>query len=163
MNSEKTELVSFWVSPELAKQLNEVKNSEKLKEKILKEYVTNETDWLKEEVQGIDEVVLLYKSKLITIRDNFEKVQEIYVDEIVKLIDKTSIAFNPIEEKFKKTFEGSQYLKNQLNDLSNDLNEISKKISYINTGTLERLLDCVERYNKMSEDEKELIKTIINK
>lgn len=160
---ERSEYVGIYVTPTFAKELKLAGDNEKLKQDVLKRFITNETDWLKEEMKSIDETTLMYSAKLITLRDNFEKVQNAYVEEIKKLCDLQFKAFKPVEENFKRLQQESRAIQLQSNETYQEVQKINNAISYINYTKLERLLDLVEKYNSMSEIERELIKNLLSK
>lgn len=102
IKEEKSEYVGLYVTPTVAKELKLAGDNEKLKQEVLKRFVTNETDWLKEEIKSIYETVLIYSAKLITLRDKFQEVQNVYVEEIEKICDSQYKAFEPVSSNFKK-------------------------------------------------------------
>ena len=68
-----------------------------------------------------------------------------------------------LESKIKHIKNQTQSVKDEAAGLFNEIQNISDKMKYINCEPIEKLLNLVERYNKMSEEEKELLKLIINK
>lgn len=163
IEEKRTEYVGMYLTPTMAKQLKDAGDNEVLKDKILKQFVTNETEWLKEEVQNMDEITAIYRAKLLTIRDNFSKAQDIYVEEIEALINNTSSAIYPLTAKFDNLKKNIEEIKNQTASVSNSIASISKNIDSIEYWKLEKLIDIVEKYNNMSETEKELIKLLIER
>lgn len=158
---EKSEYVGLYVTPTFAKELKLAGDNEKLKQDVLKRFITNETDWLKEEMKSIDEITLTYSAKLITLRDNFEKVQNGYVEEIEKMCDMQFKAFKPIEENFKKLQQEALSITLQAKQINEEISKINRTIGYIDYSKLEKLLLLVEKYNTMSDTEKELIKMLL--
>ena len=159
----RTEYVGMYLTPTVAKQLKEAGDNEALKDKILKQFVTNETDWLKDEVQGMEEITTIYRAKLLTIKDNFTKAQDIYVEEIEKLCSKSSDAFKPLSDKFIEMQKEVANVKANVESTSKMVDSLNSKIGYINYSGLEKLLDAVDRFNNMSESEKELIKLVLSR
>lgn len=153
--------VGIYTTPELAKQLEDVKDNQYLQEKILKQFVESETNWLKEEIQNIDEITTIYRAKLVYIKDGFSKAKDIYVEEIEKLICETADAFKPFNEKFntmRKLFESSREC---FENLAGTIKRFGTNLGYIDIERIERLLDLVDRYNRMSDKEKEFLKLFI--
>lgn len=159
---ERSEYVGLYVTPTFAKELKLAGDNDKLKQDVLKRFITNETDWLKEEMKSIDEVTLTYSAKLITLRDNFEKVQSGYVEEIEKMCDMQFKAFKPVEDNFKKLQQEAKIITLQAEETYKEISKIDKAIGYIDYTKLEKLLLLVEKYNTMSDKEKELIKMLLN-
>lgn len=163
-NKEKrSEYIYLNVTPTMAKQIKEAGDNENLKDKILKEFVTNETEWLKEEVQNMDNITVIYRAKLLTIKDNFSKAHDIYVEEIEKLLNKTEDSIKPLSNKFKSLQKDVENVKTQIESASKMIDSLSSKIGYIDYSRIEKLLDAVDRFNKMSDIEKELIRLILER
>ena len=160
---ERSEYVGLYVTPTFANELRLAGDNEKLKQDVLKRFITNETDWLKEEMKSIDEITLTYSAKLITLRDNFEKVQSVYVEEIEKMCDMQSKAFKPVEDNFKTLQRKAKEITLQSEETTKEISKIDKAIGYIDYSKLEKLLLLVEKYNAMSDTEKELIKMLLSK
>ena len=158
---ERSEYVGLYVTPTFAKELKLAGDNDKLKQDVLKRFITNETDWLKEEMKSIDEITLTYSAKLITLRDNFEKVQNGYVEEIEKMCDMQFKAFKPVEDNFKKLQQEAKIITLQAEETYKEISKIDKAIGYIDYSKLEKLLLLVEKYNTMSDKEKELIKMLL--
>lgn len=158
---ERSEYVGLYVTPTFAKELKLADDNDKLKQDVLKRFITNETDWLKEEMKSIDEITLTYSAKLITLRDNFEKVQSVYVEEIEKMCDMQFKAFKPVEDNFKKLQQEAKIITLQAEETYKEISRIDKAIGYIDYSKLEKLLLLVEKYNTMSDKEKELIKMLL--
>ena len=159
----RTEYVGLYLTPTMAKQLKEADDNETLKDKIIKDFVTNETNWLKDEVQNMDEITTIYRAKLLTIKDNFSKAQDIYVEEIEKLLNVSYESLSPLGDKFVSLQKDVEHVKANIESASKLIDDLSKKVGYIDYSRLERLLDAVDRFNSMGEYEKELIKLILLK
>jgi len=163
MKEERTEYVGVYLTPTMAKQVKEAADNNVLKDKILKQFVDNEIGWLKDEVHNMDEITTIYRAKLLTIKDHFEKAQSIYVEEIEALISKSSDAIRPLNDRFINLGKQVETVQNQVETAATMVNNLSSKIGNIDYWRIEKLLDAVDRFNKMSEDEKELIKLILQK
>ena len=59
------------------------------------------------------------------------------------------------------TDEEVEQVKNQIESASKMIEGLSSKIGYIDYSRIERLLDAVDRFNKMPESEKELIRLML--
>ena len=160
-NEKRTEYVGMYLTPTMAKQIKEAGDNDVLKDKILKQFVTNETEWLKDEVQNMDEITTIYRAKLLTIKDSFSKAQDIYVEEIEKLCNTSCNALMPLGTKFTALQKEVEQVKNQIESASKMIEGLSSKIGYIDYSRIERLLDAVDRFNKMPDSEKELIRLML--
>ena len=158
---ERTEYVGMYLTKEMAKQLKEAENNDALKDKILKQFVTNETEWLKDEVQQMDEITTIYRAKLLTIRDSFAKAQDIYVEEIENLLKTTGEAVKPIGNLIKPIQTEIEGLKTQVENVSKSISNLKKSIKYVDFSNVEKLLNVIDRFNQMGESEKELIRLLV--
>lgn len=101
-------------------------------------------------------MTIRYSAKLITIKEKFAKAQGSYVDEINKIMSIVDNKFSEIDLWAKK-------INNQIEAAEQKIATVSKQVGYINTDSLERLVNLVERFSKMSKQEKDLIKSLIEK
>lgn len=159
----RSEYVGLYLTPTMAKQVKEADSNEQLKDKLIKQFVTNEIGWLKDEINEMDDITVRYKARLLTIKDRFSEAQDIYVSEIEALINKTEDTIKPLNGKFNSLKNEIEQIKNSAEGVSKTIDSLSSKIGYIDYSRIERLLDAIDRFNKMSESEKELIKLIITK
>lgn len=150
----RSEYVSIYVTPELKKEFEAAKDNQVLKETIIKRYLQGESDWLEQELKGIDEATIKYQARLIGIKDSFAKVQDAYVTEIENLYQKVTEA----DKKISTQLQNAAPL---IKHLTEEVKSLSDKIPYINTERIERLITVVEKYNGMTAEEKELIKLIL--
>ena len=158
----RSEYVGLYVTPTVAKQIKEVSDNNLLKDKIIKQFFTNETSWVKEQIQEMDEINVLYRAKLLTIKDSFQKVQDTYIQEIEKMCDVPHTELQRLQNEVKTITNEMQSLKKESGSLFDSIQQISQGIKYIDCSMIERLLNAVDRYNQMSEQEKELIKMLVN-
>ncbi len=108
---QRSEYVSIYVTPTVAKEFKAAKENEALKESIIRGFIEREVDFLKDEMKEIDEATIRYTAKLLTIKDKFTEAQDKYSEEIAELCNISYKAFEPIETKFnsfKKQIENTQ-------------------------------------------------------
>lgn len=159
---ERSMRITLDVTPWMYSELDAVKHNEDLRDKILKQFVEDEKNWLKDEIQSIDEITAIYRAKLLTIKDNFAKVQDVYVDEICKLKPKANEAFDQIENIFNQTANRINASERSIGNLMSKILALRDYALYIDTSKIEKLLDLAERFNKMDDTEKELIRLLLN-
>lgn len=158
----RSEYVGLYMTPTMAKQVKEADSNEQLKDKLIKQFVTNEIGWLTDEISEMDNITVRYKARLLTIKDRFAEAQNIYVSEIETLINKTEDAMKPLNGKFNSLKNEIEQIKNSADGVSKVVDSLSAKIGHIDYSRIERLLDAVDRFNKMSDSEKELIRLVIS-
>jgi hypothetical protein len=160
---DRSEYVTMYVTPTAAKEFRAARDNKELQDQVIKRFVLNETDWLKDEMKEMDNVTLRYRAKLLSIRDSFSDAQDLYVKEIEELTSKSYEAFKPIEDKFIALKNSIKSIKNETNEVSIAVDALTKKVSYANYDTIERMLNAIDRFNEMSDKEKELVTLLLKK
>ncbi len=153
---ERTESVWVYVTPAVKAEFQMAQDNEKLREQIIRDYIRSETDWLKQEMGEIDEAVIKYRAKLLTIKDQFKEAQDSYVEQIESI---SSAA----QESFKKFDCIAIDVNKKVVNTYDKIVDLSNKLSYIDADRLTRLMDALDRFDSMSAEQKELIKLIVNK
>ena len=152
---ERSEYVAIYVTPTLKKEFELAKDNQALKETILKQYLTNEKDWLNDELKQIDESTVKYSAKLIGIKDAFSKCQDAYVEEIESIYKKANDTFIKLDTISVDTKKSIEHTKDSLKDML-------KSISEIDFYKIDKLLEIINKVNLMSSDELELMKKLLN-
>lgn len=152
----RSEYIGIYVTPEFKKHLDLVKDNTSLRDTLINQFFEGEKEWMEQEIKGIDEQTIKYRAKLLQIKDNFSQAQQSYVEEIDKIYESGNKTLKDLDKRVSDIQQQISFAKEQLGGLS-------KSIISIHTGGLEKLLDLVDRYNKMGDDEKTLIMALINK
>ena len=122
---------------------------------ILKQFLTNEKEWLNSELKEIDESTVKYSAKLIGIKDAFSKCQNTYVEEIESI-------YNKANETFKKLSSVSDSTNKSIDQARNNLTSLFTQLDKIDFYKIERLLSLVDKVNSMSTTELELLKKLLS-
>lgn len=154
IKEERSEYVAIYVTPTLKKEFELAKDNQSLKETILKQYLTNEKDWLNDELKQIDDSTVKYSAKLIGIKDAFSKCQDAYIEEIETI-------YNKANETFKKLDNVSKVTNDQIKNTKENLDSVLKRISELDFYRVEKLLDLINKINSMSETELSMIKKLL--
>lgn len=152
---ERSECVAIYVTPTLKKEFELAKDNQSLKETILKQYLTQEKDWLNDELKQIDESTVKYSVKLIGIKDAFDKCQNVYIDEIETIYKKANDTFKKLDTISESTRKSIEHTKSNLHGMLN-------QISNIDFYKIETMLELINKVNSMSNTEIELLKKILN-
>jgi methyl-accepting chemotaxis protein len=155
LKEERSEYVSVYVTPTLKKEFELAKDNQTLKETILKQYLTNEKDWLKDELKEIDEATVKYSAKLIGIKESFGKCQDSYVEEIESI-------YNKANETFKKLNSVAEETRKSIDYTRNNLTSVLTQISNIDFHKIDRMLELINKVNSMSSTEIEMVKKLIS-
>jgi methyl-accepting chemotaxis protein len=152
---ERSEYVAIYVTPTLKKEFELAKDNQALKETILKQYLTNEKDWLNDELKQIDESTVKYSAKLIGIKDAFSKCQDAYVEEIEAI-------YKQANDTFRKLDTVSESTRKNIEQTKNNLKGMLTQISTIDFYKIEKMLELINKVNSMSNSEMELMKKLLN-
>lgn len=154
--SERTEYLSMSVTPEVAREFRLASDNKVLQDEIIRRFVAAETKWLEDEVKKIDEATVIYRSKLIGIRESFAEAQDSYVAEIEAIYLKA-------DEVFRKVDGLTDGLKSKMERTMTDVRALSSAVNSINVGNLERLVEAVGKFNAMTADEKAIVTLLLGK
>lgn len=160
MESKRTECVFFHVTPEVKAEIEMYDDDDKMKEEIIRQYITREKDWLNESLEDFDKSELIYKCALVKIKDSFKKAQEEYADDISKLYDMAYVKNKQLREELEKPEKMINELKEKVDEINSVLGSL--RISDT-TQKLESFISLIERFNNLSSDDKLLIKALIIK
>ena len=152
---ERSESIYLYVTPSVKKELDAVRDNQALKESIIKQFLTTETDWLKDEIKQIDESTVKYHAKLIGIKDAFSKCQDSYVEEIESIYKKAVETFKKLDTVSENTRKNIEYTKSNLAGMLT-------QISTIDFYKIEKMLEVINKVNSMSNTELDLLKKLLN-
>lgn len=152
---ERSEYVAIYVTPTLKKEFELAKDNQVLKETILKQFLSNEKDWLNDELKQIDESTVKYSAKLIGIKDAFSKCQDAYAEEIDSIYNKANDTFRKLDTISENTRKSIEYTKANLSGMLT-------QISTIDFYKIEAMLALINKINSMSITELELVKKLVN-
>lgn len=152
---ERTESVFIYVTPEVKKELEAIKDNESLKIDIIKRFLRSEEPWLEEELRCIEEMTIKYKAKMIGIKDAFSTAQDAYVTEIEQLYRKLADAEKSLDSKARQ-------IKEKFDPMLTQVRSIHEALEKLPLYRLEKAIELIDSYNRMDESTKEMFKLIVN-
>lgn len=153
---ERTEYITMYVTPEVKKELDQASTNDKLKEDIIRGFLKGEKDWLRDELRQIDNATIEYSSRLIGIKDAFDKVSKVHIEEIDKLNEKVYSSLSKPSNLVDGILTKVKFLKE-------DITYVNDNINSLNLDRLERCLDLVDRINSLGKEDISLFKKLIDK
>lgn len=160
MENKRTECVFFRVTPEVKAEIEMYDDDDKMKEEIIRQYITREKDWLNESLEDFDKSELIYKCALVKIKDSFKKAQEEYSSSIENLLQESSDK----ERKLREELEKPEKIINELKEKVNGIKDVLESLRIENTmQKLESFISLIERFNNLSSEDKSIIKLLIDK
>ena len=153
---DRSEYVSLYVTKKLAIELEQMKDNQTAKESIIKNYLTSEKDWLASEMQGIDDATLKYSTKLLGNKENFEIAHSIYVERVENIYSVANKTFDKFDSVVKP-------LEQKLDKLHTSITHVMDRVGYINVERLERMITALDTFEKMTIEQKDIIKLLLEK
>jgi hypothetical protein len=152
---ERNEYVSIYVTKSLKQEFELAKDNQTLKEKIIRDYLSGEKDWLEDELKQIDESTIKYSAKLIGIKDKFQDANSAYVEQVEAIYNNANETFKKLDGVAIQTQKNIEYTKERLSD-------VLKQINNIDFSKLDRLINTVDKFNNMSSEELDLLKKLLS-
>ena len=153
----RTECVFLHCTPSVKKELDQYTDDDVMKEKIIKEYIEREKDFMEESLKDLYENELRYKCSLVKIKNDFKGSQEAYSKEIDSI-------YNVAEESVRKLKESLKEPKEAIIKMTEEIRsfkDLLSKIPTYNINGISELLNVVERYSKMDEKSKNMVAKLI--
>jgi uncharacterized coiled-coil DUF342 family protein len=146
-----------WVKKELIPQLEFIEDILKLK----KDDIQKEIDKLVDSTQtlttdNIDTSLLELKLHAQKVRDEYKKTVD---DEL----EKTDKLWEDCDEKLYNSKTKISGVKDSFYSLRQEINTITKKLNDLPLYKLEQFMDLLDRFNGYSDEQKELLKIMLNK
>lgn len=151
---ERTEYVHLAVTPTTKKEFDMARGNKELEEKIIRDFITVEEDWMKGEIQDIDDITVLYRAKLLTIKDNFYKAHESYIESIEGIYDDA-------RGRLSKLDSIADGLNEKVDAVHKKMKEIEKASISTYTGQLEKFIELMDQFEKMDDTTKEFLSMFI--
>lgn len=104
---------------------------------------------LKNEIENLEEDVLRFKAVGVRYKNNLEKIYNEQYEELEKMWNTMNLEEN-VYAKLKT-------VNSQMNLFKNSINEINSQIKNVNVYNLEKVIDLVEKFNRFSQDDKDII------
>ena len=142
-----------WLPAELAKQV-EALNGDKPDELILS-YIRKQEDSMQADIEAFDYVVLQYKGLCAKARQDFGKAADDITQQSYAVWEEFEKSLPSLESKVAT-------ITSALKPLESDVKAIGAAINEWDLNRIERALDIVKRINEMTDDEKSILRTMIN-
>mgnify|MGYP005609038577 FL=1 len=150
--NKRTEYVGLYVTPEVKKEIEFSKDNPTIIENIIKRYLSNEKDFVEQELKDIDDASVKYKARLIGIREAFQEANSSYVSEINEIYESGQNILNKLSSSIKSFKDEIQSVQHQY-----------VQFSSFHISQFERILNLMEKFRYMSTEEKEILKVLMEK
>lgn len=158
---ERSAVISLWVTPSVKKEFEFAKDNQSLQEKIIKSFIGNEIEFVKDEISKISEIDVRYKAMLLTIKDNFEKAYDAYYESLEPLVNKLSELDRKLRNSLEPTMETLKDLNHKADSLFKLVERADRAIKSINTDRVYDLMELIDKINSMSEEDKSVLSMLL--
>jgi len=149
--SEQKELI--WV-PKAMKETIEKMDSDQEKLKLVDEYIKNRKLDITYSIESLDDDLLMFKAFSLKYKTELQKVYEEQGDKLEKLFEDCGDIQSKMHQKIKET-------KDKLEPIISNIKSINETLDKVNTYKIEKVIDLIEKFNRMSEDDKRLFEMLI--
>jgi len=149
--SEQKELI--WVSKEV-KTIFESLDSDHEKLRIVDELIKDRKLGITQDIESLDDDLLRFKAFSLKYKTELQKIYEDQNDKLGKL-------FEDIGDISSKMYLKIEDTKNKLNPITDKIKEVNKTLESLNTYKIERVIELLNTFNKMSEEDKRLFEILI--
>lgn len=143
----------IWVPKELKDAWDKVESEEEQKKVFFRAIEDRKLD-IKNQIESLEEEVLLFKG--IGIR---------YKTELEKIYNEQSAQLEKIWEDFNagdKIYKQAKKIENDLRPIILTIQQINNSISNFSTYKIEKLIEVIDKFSRMSDNEKHMIKVLID-
>jgi len=127
----------------------------KQKEKLYFEAIEHKKRDIKNEIECLEEDMLLFKAFGMRYKRELEEAYQ----KQSEVIEKLWTDFNASDHIYNKI----KPIKEQISYISDSVKEIERKIKYADVSRLEKACDVIERFNRMSVEDKQILKQMFLK
>jgi len=148
---EQKELI--WVSKEV-KTIFESLDSDHEKLKIVDDLIKNRKLDITYAIESLDDDLLVFKAFSLKYKTELQKVYDEQSDKLEKLFENCGDIQSKMYLKIEET-------KTKLNPITDKIKAINETLDKVNTYKIEKLIELIEKFNRMSEEDKRLFEILI--
>lgn len=146
--NKRTESVFFYLTPEDKKKFDASKDNYDLQLSIINQYFESEKNWIKSEMQQIDDNLLQYRALMLKTREAVKEAHKEHYDKINDFWDDISKSIPSFRQKVEN-------INKELKPIVSELQQIKTLINDTSTYSLERIMLLVDKFSSMTEKDKE--------
>lgn len=145
----------IWIEEDLAAKLEIINDVVKIKNEDIDKIIKKLADDTSTMSECLDENVLRFKLHAQQVRDNYEKV-------VNEEIEKTYDLWEKCEELRKETKGKITNLLPVITEVNSQLEKLDKSINKVNTYGIDRLIEVVDKFKRIPDDEKDMIAKLLD-
>ena len=143
----------IWVPKEI-KEVLEKMDSDNEKLRIVDEYINNRKLDITYSIEALDDDLLRFKAFSLKYKTELQKVYQEQGDKLEKLFEDCGDIQSKMHLKIEET-------KNKLDPIVSKIKSINETLDKVNTYKIEKVIELIEKFNRMSEEDKRLFEMLI--
>lgn len=155
----RSEIISMWVTPSVAEKVKEYEDNIKEREKIVLQYLNKGKEQLKFEINYIKESLGFYKELTDNLKSCFEKVEKEFKESLQEIYETTEEDYIKM---YRRNIDLIDKARNSVNKVKEEMKDLQKSVRSCDIYGVDKLLEVVERFSRMSENEKDLLSKLLN-
>lgn len=144
----------IWVNKDFAKIYKDLESDIK-KADLVNELIRDKKADITNHIQGLDDDLLRFKAFALNYSTEFKKAYDMQVEKLEQIYDASS-------EPIGKINRTTARMKKEIEKISEIVNKLDSKLKNLNTYKLEKVLDLINTYSNMSEEDKKIFKVILD-
>ena len=155
----RSEVISMWVTPSVAEKVKGYEDNIKEREKIVLQYLNEGKEQLKSEINYIKESLGFYKELTDNLKSCFEKVEKEFKESLQEIYEITEEDYIKM---YRRNIDLIDKVKCSVNKVKEEMKDLQMSVRDCNIYGVDKLLEVVERFSRMSEKEKDLLSKLLN-
>ena len=143
----------IWVPKEI-KEVLEKMESDNEKLRIVDEYINNRKLDITYSIEALDDDLLRFKAFSLKYKTELQKVYQEQGDKLEKLFEDCGDIQSKMHLKIEET-------KSKLDPIVNKIKSINETLDKVNTYKIEKVIELIEKFNRMNEEDKRLFEMLI--
>ena len=140
----------------------QAKTSIEAKESLIVEQVNKCSKGFQDDLDYMEEDLLVTQAKFIEYRKKFVEVKQQHENALYAIWERTDENLAQKSKEIREYIDRVVFpLKNEVEKLDNMLKQLSEKIDNRKVAALERMVETMERFNKLGEDQQDFIKEFL--
>ena len=152
MNDDK-ELI--WVKKEIAEEYKSLESDIKMAD-MINDIIRRKKVDISDDIENLDDDLIRFKGFCLNYANKFKEAYNEQTENIEKIWEDCN---EPISNIVSKT----SHIKKEISGISGDIRNISASINDLDTYKLDRIIGIIEKYNSMTDDDKEIFKLILER
>ena len=152
MNDDK-ELI--WVKKEIAEEYKSLESDIKMAD-MINDIIRRKKVDISNDIENLDDDLIRFKGFCLNYASKFKEAYNEQTENIEKIWEDCN---EPISNIVSKT----SHIKKEISGISGDIRNISASINDLDTYKLDRIIGIIEKYNSMTDDDKEIFKLILER